>query len=96
MMESYFDSEELAGVVFLVDSRHKLSNDDVDFFNFVKEKGLSFVLVATKADKLNQSEKAATKRNIKEQIGDVDFLFVSNKDPRLVDELRNKIASLIK
>ncbi len=96
MMESYFDNPNLKGVIFLVDSRHKLSNDDVDFFNFVKEKNIKFVLVATKADKLNQSEKAQTKKIIKSQLGEVDFMYMSNKDLGQVDELKKEISYLIK
>lgn len=95
MMESYFENDELKAVVFLIDSRHKLSDDDLDFFDFIKERNIPFILVATKVDKLNQSEKAKMKKNILTQLGDVDFLMMSTQNERLVEDVRKKICSLL-
>ena len=32
MMENYFENPNLKGVIFLVDSRHKPTRDDIDFY----------------------------------------------------------------
>ena len=95
MMETYFDNPSLAGVVFIVDSRHKLSKDDEGFYEFIKEKGIPFILVASKADKLNQSEKAAIKKHITKDIGIDQFILASVTKNIGLDEIRSKISQLI-
>lgn len=95
MMETYFDNPTLAGVVFIVDSRHKLSKDDEGFYEFIKDKGVPFILVASKADKLNQSEKAAIKKHITKDIGIDEFVLISVTKNIGLDEVRNKISQLI-
>ena len=95
MMETYFDNPSLAGVVFIVDSRHKLSKDDEGFYEFIKDKGIPFILVASKSDKLNQSEKAAIKKHITNDIGIEEFVLVSVTKNVGLDEVRTKISQLI-
>lgn len=95
MMETYFDNPSLAGVVFIVDSRHKLSKDDEGFYEFINDKGIPFILVASKGDKLNQSEKAAIKKHITKEIGIEEFVLVSTTKSVGLDEIRSKISQLI-
>ena len=95
MMETYFDNPSLAGVVFIVDSRHKLSKDDEGFYEFIKDKGVPFLLVASKGDKLNQSEKAAIKKHITQDIGIEEFILASVTKNVGLDEIRSKISQLI-
>ena len=95
MMETYFDNPTLAGVVFIVDSRHKLSKDDEGFYEFIKDKGVPFLLVASKGDKLNQSEKAAIKKHITQDIGIEEFILASVTKNVGLDEIRSKISQLI-
>ena len=95
MMETYFDNPSLAGVVFIVDSRHKLGKDDEGFYEFIKDKGIPFILVASKSDKLNQSEKAAIKKHITKDIDIEEFVLVSVTKNVGLDEVRTKISQLI-
>ena len=95
MMETYFENPSLAGVVFIVDSRHKLSKDDVDFYNFIVEKDVPFLLVASKIDKLNQSEKAAMKKHIIQDLKIPQFIPISTIKIIGIDELRSQISKLI-
>ena len=95
MMETYFDNPSLAGVVFIVDSRHKLSKDDEGFYEFIRDKGIPFILVASKSDKLNQSEKATIKKHITNDIGIEEFVLVSVTKNIGLDEVRTKISQLI-
>ena len=95
MMETYFDNPSLAGVVFIVDSRHKLSKDDEGFYEFIRDKGIPFILVASKSDKLNQSEKAAIKKHITNDIGIEEYVLVSVTKNIGLDEVRTKISQLI-
>lgn len=96
MMENYFQNPNLKLVVFIVDSRHKLGADDVDFYNFVIDNEIPFILVASKIDKLNQSEKAAMKKNIASLCKDDEFVAISSEKKIGIDTLKNKINALVK
>ena len=95
MMETYFENPSLAGVIFIVDSRHKLSKDDIEFYNFIVEKDIPFLLVASKCDKLNHSEKAAMKKHITVDLGIKDFVPVSVVKNIGLEEIRSEISKLI-
>ena len=65
MMESYFDNNnELKLVLILLDARRELSEDDQEIINFVKESNVSYFIVITKYDKVNQKEKAALNKHL--------------------------------
>ena len=95
MMETYFDNPSLAGVIFIVDSRHNLSKDDEAFYDFIVEKGIPFILVASKYDKLNQSEKAKIKKHITQEIGIENFIPTSVTQNVGLEELKAAISKLI-
>ena len=95
MMETYFDNPSLAGVVFIVDSRHKLSKDDESFYEFIADKGIPFILVASKYDKLNQSEKASIKKHITKDIGIERFFPASVTKNIGLEEIKTEISKLI-
>ena len=68
MMESYFSNNyELKLVLILLDARREISRDDQEIIDFVKESGYPFFIVITKIDKVNQKEKAALNKRLKEQ-----------------------------
>lgn len=100
MMEDYFSSSEhIAVVCYLLDSRRVPSDDDIDFFEFLKENNLPFIIVLTKCDKLNQSEKAKIAKNIKQAFGEIDMndlSYSSIVDKNSMENLKKKIASFIK
>ena len=67
MMSSYFDSNtDLKLVLILLDARRELSEDDLEIVEYVKENNIPFALVITKYDKVNQKEKSALNRYLKE------------------------------
>ena len=64
MMESYLENRKgLLKVVQLVDIRHKPTQQDVQMYDYLRYYGLDGIVVATKADKISNNEKA---KNIKE------------------------------
>ncbi len=94
MMEDYFDNPKLKGVIFLVDSRHSLGENDIDFYDFIVEKNIKFVTVMTKSDKLNQSEKSkAIKRG--QELVHGEFVLVNTLNNKSLDELRTIISKLV-
>ena len=55
MMDGYFrKSDALRLTLHLVDIRHEPTQDDVQMNAFLRESGLPFVVVATKADKISR------------------------------------------
>ena len=59
MIEEYLKNRDnLKRVFLLVDSRHKIMEDDLLMFNFIKYHNLDVTIVATKCDKLKQSDRA--------------------------------------
>lgn len=61
LVDGYFTSNQnidlLKLVVQLVDSRIGLTNDDVDMVSFMNEMDIPYIIVATKTDKLNKTER---------------------------------------
>lgn len=100
MIEDYFkENKYLKLVVFLLDSRHAPTDDDLDFYNFILENHYRFVIVMTKCDKLNQSEKSKIMKNVVEKLGQdasKSLLLVSIKEKRSLVGLVNKINSELK
>lgn len=100
MMEDYFSSnKDLAVVVYLLDSRRVPNEDDIDFYNFLTDNNIPFIIVMTKCDKLNQSEKAKIQKNLINAFGIIDksnILLTSIKNQSSLLELKKSIANFIK
>lgn len=59
MMESYFSGgRDIRLTVQLIDMRHPPSKDDIQMLEFLESKSVPFIIVLTKSDKLNKSERA--------------------------------------
>ena len=65
MMEDYFnDRENLVASFLLLDSRRIPNEDDQMLFHTLFDANIPVILVATKCDKLNQSERSKLRKNI--------------------------------
>ena len=59
IMQDYFtQSEELKHVLCLVDIRHEPTADDVTMNRFLRETGIPFTVIATKADKISRGARS--------------------------------------
>ena len=57
LMEGYFTSgRSISLVVLLIDMRRKPTEDDMNMISFLKDSNLEFIIVLTKADKLNKTQ----------------------------------------
>lgn len=100
MMEEYFDDRKnLVGALFLLDSRRVPNADDRLLLNLLIEHHLRFVIIATKCDKLNQSERSQINKNI---LGTLNLPMTTpiiysyiNKDAWM-DQVNERIEDLIK
>ena len=100
MMEEYIhERENVVLFVLLVDSRHPLSEDDINCFNSLIETGKEIAIVATKADKLNQKMKSAYKKNIEnifKESGDLKIFLTSSLDKRNIELVVDYIEEVMK
>lgn len=99
MMEDYLTSRKnLKQVFMLVDFRHKLSNDDIMMYNFLKYYKLPVTIVATKVDKIPITKQQQQRNLILEDldlvIGD-EFIMFSNVTKIGKDEIHQKIERTI-
>ena len=68
MMESYFvDNKELKLVLVLLDARRDPTVEDLEIIDYCAQNNINYYLVITKIDKVNQKEKAALDKRIKEK-----------------------------
>lgn len=73
LVEGYFAQyRNLALVIQIVDFRHEPTKDDLDMINFLENREINFVVVCTKSDKLNKTERA-------KQTECMENLFKNNK-----------------
>ncbi|MBE6131964.1 MAG: YihA family ribosome biogenesis GTP-binding protein [Erysipelotrichaceae bacterium] len=92
MMDSYFnENESLKLVIWLLDSRRTLSKEDIDFYEFLKDLNVKSLLVFTKSDKLNQSEKSKVIKMAKENLSEFEYILTSSLNKRNIEDLRKKI-----
>lgn len=90
MMSSYiFDNKELKLILILLDSRRELTDNDKEIISLAKEENIPFVLVVTKTDKVNQSEKSKLLVMLKQNALDEEQIV-------LTSSLKNKSFTRLK
>lgn len=99
MMEDYLTNRKnLKQVFMLVDFRHKLSNDDIMMYNFLKYYKLPVTIVATKVDKIPITKQQQQRNVILEDldlvVGD-EFVMFSNVTKIGKDEIHQKIERIM-
>ncbi|HHT66759.1 MAG TPA: YihA family ribosome biogenesis GTP-binding protein [Erysipelotrichaceae bacterium] len=68
MMTSYFlNNNELKLVLVLLDARRTINEDDQQIIDYLRQYNLPYYLVITKIDKVNQKEKAALEKHLREK-----------------------------
>ena len=96
-MDSYLENNRhLKMVVFLLDSRRELSDDDISFINYILERKINCFAVLTKVDKINQSEKAKLEKHLKEVNLHFDKFYTSILKPHSFDPIKSYIERNIK
>lgn len=99
MMEDYLTNRKnLKQVFMLVDFRHKLTNDDIMMYNFLKYYRLPVTIVATKVDKIpitkQQQQRNLILQDLDLVIGD-EFVMFSNVTKIGKDEIHQKIERIM-
>jgi len=96
LIEGYFHQDrQFALVVELIDMRHPATKLDVQMVDFLIESELPFLVVLTKADKLNKTEFAKRMESIRSELPCGEDLMIvpcSSENGLGIEELRAKIA----
>ncbi len=72
-IEHYFDDErDLRLVLQLIDMRHPPSTDDYQMLEYLTHCELPFIVVLTKADKLNKTQRAERLEALQEELSDYE------------------------
>lgn len=101
LIEGYLKDEKrfLGMVVQLVDIRHPPTNQDIEMIRFLSEMEIPFIIVLTKADKLNKTERTERLASIRQELPDVGedtvILPFSSKDGEGVEQLREIMDQLV-
>lgn len=92
LMEGYFNSgRNIRLVVQLTDMRHPVTKDDLDMMRFMKAAGFDFIVVMTKSDKLNKTERTKRLEAIREELaefGDIEAIPFSSQNGEGADKIR--------
>ncbi|MBQ8683283.1 MAG: YihA family ribosome biogenesis GTP-binding protein [Clostridia bacterium] len=73
LIEGYFnDDRDLRLVLQLLDIRHTPSKDDYQMLDYMVEREIPFIVVLTKADKLNKTERAKRLAAFEEELADFE------------------------
>ncbi len=95
LIEGYLNADRNIELVFLlVDMRHAPSEDDLHMINFLIDSELPFVIILTKADKLNKTNRTAMMEKFKETIpcfDDIHVIPFSSQTFEGVEEVRKII-----
>lgn len=98
LIEGYLSSERDIRLVFmLVDMRHAPTKDDVHMINYLIDTEMPFVLVLTKADKLNKTERAKRMEAFTSEIPcfeDMHVIPFSSQTFEGVEELRQIVEDI--
>ena len=100
LIEGYFNGSRNIGLVFqLVDMRHPPTADDKQMIDFLIDMELPFVLILTKSDKLNKTQRAARMASIMQEIEYADqmtmipFSAVNGEGAEEIREIIEEIAN---
>lgn len=98
LIEGYLNSERDLRLVFmLVDMRHKPTADDVNMINYLIDTETPFVIVLTKADKLNKTERTKRMEAFATEIpcfDEIHTIAFSSQTGEGVEELRSIIEDI--
>jgi GTP-binding protein len=102
MHTSYFKSrKELFYTLLLIDVRHEIQQNDLDFMEFLNSNYCPFIIIFTKSDKLKVIDLDKRLETLKKQLSDYweDFpkmIITSSKNKKGIDEIHSFIESSLK
>ena len=97
MMDEYFtDNRYLKLVLLLIDSRREFGENDLEILNYLQESGITYFIVITKTDKINQKGRSELNKRL-EALGVKENVYhTSSLTPRSLEKLKLGIEQFIK
>ena len=96
LLGQYFQKRQaLTAVIIFMDIRHPLKESDWDMIQLCRDFNVPFLPVLTKSDKLSNNKIAATIKNVKNKIHEVDTLAVSSQNGAGFDKFSAEILKFI-
>lgn len=96
MMDEYFsDNKNLKLVLILIDSRREFSDNDIEIIDYLKQNNISYFVVITKVDKINQKGRAQLDKRLVELSVKDNAYYTSSLSPKTLDKLKNGIEQYI-
>ncbi|MCD6176740.1 MAG: GTP-binding protein, partial [Candidatus Cloacimonetes bacterium] len=98
MILTFFENrQQLRGVVCLVDIRHKADPKDILMIQMLQSMNISFMVAATKSDKIPKSkaDAAIQKLKIGLNLGDQKIIACSSLKKRGIDNILNWITNRV-
>ena len=99
MIEDYLKTrKELRRVFLLIDFRHKVMEDDILMYNFLKYYNIPVTIVATKYDKINMSSRSKCERQINESFAlqnDDNIVYYSSITKKGREEIYSLISNIL-
>ena len=96
-IDTYLKTRDLQLILFLLDSRRELTQEDRQFVQWAQSVGMPLLLVLTKKDKLTQKDKHAVSDQIqqKELLSRFPFLLYSVKEGNCRERLIHEINRVL-
>ena len=96
LLGQYFQKRQaLTAVIIFMDIRHPLKESDWDMIQLCRDFNVPFLPVLTKSDKLSNNKIAATIKNVKTKIHEVDALAISSQNGTGFDKFSAEILKFI-
>jgi GTP-binding protein len=97
LLERYIETRaSLGGVVIVMDSRHPLTEFDVQMLEWAGAQDLPIHLLLTKADKLSRGESSATLKKVRAAVGDAATAQLFSAPAKTgVDEARKEVLAML-
>lgn len=93
-LEDFFNKRTIDVLLFLIDCRRGLQEEDEQFLNQLSGK-VNIIPVVTKTDKLNQSEKHKVMQALSESLREYSPIPYSVKEGRCKEHLIHRISTLL-
>lgn len=98
MMQEYiYDRSNLICVIMIVDAKVGLTSDDLLLLDMLRDANRPVQIIASKADKTNQSIRSAFKKKAKEQLTESEYsnlLLYSSLDARSIDKVVERVLEI--
>lgn len=91
LINGYLNKKNIDLALLFIDFKVGPTSDDLTVLNYLIQSGLSYKVILTKVDKVKSSIEVKTLRNIKDKLGNVDFIKVSSEKKIGIDLVKKLI-----